>query len=906
LKLTEVKNNEEVIITKILGHGSFRKRITEMGFVKGKKVKVIKSAPFNGAIEYKILNYNISLRRSEAELIEVASPEDYISPPVSNNDPPYPHGPHHTHGHPLETGKAKRKHLHTFNHKNTDGNFDYGLNHGRRSGKAILANHWHFRREWFRHKMHFRKPWEKAESNNRQNQHNGIFSHDSLINHGAVTGDTINVALVGNPNSGKTTLYNTISGAKEKVGNYSGVTVEIKKTTFAYRGFNFNFFDLPGTYSLTAYSTEEIYVRKFIYEETPDVVINVVDASNLERNLFLTTQLIDMDIRVVVALNMFDEIKKQNLELDYPAIAKLLGIPFIPTVSSKGTGIIELLDKVIDVYEGTDKTIRHIHINYGAELESSIAKIREKIKINKPITDKISSRFLAIKILEKDKHALELLSGYENFADIKETSEKEVKRIELLENDDSESIITDAKFSFISGALKETFRHPQNQPKSQSEKIDQVLTHPFWGFPIFILMLFIVFFATFKIGAIPMRWIDNGVNGLGNMVARFMGDGMLKDLLVDGIISGTGSVLVFLPNILILFFFISLLEGSGYMARAAFIMDKIMHRFGLHGRSFIPLVIGFGCNVPAIMATRTLRNKGDRILTMLIIPFMSCSARLPVYILIISAFFKKYQAFYLIGIYVLGIVIAFITAQILNTTLFRNKETPFVMELPDYRLPTIRNIFYHMWDKTYQYIKKIGTVILIGVVIIWALEYFPRTTKNTESYAAQANQVSNDSSLNGEAKKEQLENIHSSIDADRLSNSYLGRIGKVIEPVMKPLGFDWKMSISLLAGLPAKEIIISTMGVLYQPGSNYSLHLKNNLGEPGRKPAGAIGPTPFSTTSALAFLVFVLIYFPCIGVVATIKNESGHWGWALFTVLYTTALAWLAAFAVFQAGSLIV
>lgn len=818
MKLSDVKNNDEVVITKVLGHGSFRKRINEMGFVKGKTVKVIKSAPFNGAIEYKILNYNISLRRSEAELIEVAP---------------------------------------------------------------------------------------AGESTDSEQNYQGVIDKPSLGAAILEKGRVINVALVGNPNSGKTTLYNYISGAKEKVGNYSGVTVEIKKTTFSLKGYTLNFYDLPGTYSLTAYSSEEISVREFIYEQTPDVVINVIDASNLERNLFLTTQLIDMDLRVVVALNMFDEVKKQNLDLNYTDLSQLLGIPFVPTVSSKGVGMQELLDRVIDVYEGKDKTIRHIHINYGKELELSILRIREKIKLNKPITDKISSRFLALKLIEKDRHAYELLAGYENFEDIKATTEKEIKRIEAIESEDSELIITDAKYSFISGALKETLKQPKVHPKSKSEKIDQVLTHPFWGFPIFISFLFIVFYATFKLGAYPMQWIDSGVLALHDLAGKIISDGMFKDLMTHGILSGVGSVIVFLPNILILFFFISLLEGSGYMARAAFIMDKIMHRFGLHGRSFIPLIMGFGCNVPAILATRTLRNKSDRILTMLIIPFMSCSARLPVYILIISAFFKKYQALYLIGLYVVGILIAFLTAQLLSKTIFKRKESPFVMELPAYRMPTFRNISYHIWDKTQHYLRKIGSVILVGVVIIWALEYFPRNTSNSSSLQMRLEQMAADPSIAPDYRTSLMQQVQKEMELDQLSNSYLGRIGRFVQPVMQPLGFDWKMSISLLAGLPAKEIIISTMGVLYQTDSDDSVNLQKKLADEKFDSGKLKGQKVFNTPSALAFLIFVLIYFPCIGVIATIKNESGHWGWALFTVFYTTLLAWLFAFAVFRIGNLL-
>ncbi|MDR2911124.1 MAG: ferrous iron transport protein B [Bacteroidales bacterium] len=820
MKLSEIKHSQSVIITKILGYGSFRKRISEMGFVKGKKVKVIKHAPFNGAIEFKILNYNVSLRKSEADLIEVVPINEFTEP--SNG--------------------------------NYEGVIDLNINPVNQSERTRI----------------------------------------------------INIALVGNPNCGKTTLFNYISGSKERVGNYSGVTVEIKKATFKTRGYTFNFYDLPGTYSLTAYSKEEIFVREFIYEQTPDIVINVLDATNLERNLFLTTQLIDMDLRIVAALNMFDELEKNNMVFKYRVLSKLLGIPFMPTIGSKGIGLDALIEKVIEIFEGKEKDARHIHINYGKDLEEAIKNIREKIKENKPITDKISSRFLAIKLLEKDKQILDLLEHYPNFADIQRTTAREIKKIEVLFNDDSETAITGAKYGFISGALKETFYDPNQEKKTNSEKIDNILTHKYLAFPFFLIILFIMFYTTFNLGKYPMNWIDKGVLALSNLVSTIMDDGIFKNLLVNGIISGAGSILVFLPNIIILFFFISVLEGTGYMARAAFIMDKIMHRFGLHGRSFIPLIMGFGCNVPAILATRTMRNRSDRILTMLIIPFMSCSARLPVYILIISAFFEKYQAFYLVGIYLTGIVFAFITAQILNKVVFKNKETPFVMELPAYRLPAVRNVVYQMWDKTQHYLKKIGSIILVGVIIMWALEYFPRETSKTATFEDKISEVQKNVNISNELKAEYTLGIKQQIESDRLVNSYIGRLGQIIEPVMQPLGFDWKMSVALLAGLPAKEIIISSMGVLYQTNKEgNTVNLQDKLKNETHKTGNRTGQKVFTGPVPLAFLVFILIYFPCIGVVATIKNESGSWKWALFSILYTTTLAWIAAFMVNTVGRLI-
>nr|WP_321486735.1 ferrous iron transport protein B [uncultured Draconibacterium sp.] len=820
MKLSEARNNEPVVITKVLGHGSFRKRITEMGFIRGNEVRAIKDSPFKGPSEYKILNYNITLRKSEADQIEVIPASEF-------------------------------KKTSTDNYEGT------------------------------------------------------IDRHIDLIDQSART-KTINIALVGNPNCGKTTLFNFISGSKEKVGNYSGVTVAVHKATFKSGGYTFIFYDLPGTYSLTAYSKEEIFVRKFIYEQTPDIVINVLDSTNLERSLFLTTQLIDMDLRVIMALNMFDELEKNKLKLDKEELSKLVGIPLIPTVSSKGLGLDSLIEKVIEVFEGRDNFSRHIHINYGKELEKSISNIRQKIKEDKPITDKISSRFLSIKLLEKDNQVIKLLSNYSNFDEIQKVTLKEIKKIELLENDDSETVIANAKYSFIAGALRETYSNKRKEKKTQSEKIDSVLTNRYLGFPIFTALLFFIFWTTFKLGAYPMDWIDAGVVALGNFVSNIIPDGMLNDLLVDGVIGGAGSVLVFLPNILILFFFISLLEGSGYMARAAFIMDNIMHRFGLHGRSFIPMIMGFGCNVPAILATRSMRNRGDRILTMLIIPFMSCSARLPVYILIISAFFQKYEAWVLIGIYAVGILFAFITAQILNKTVFKNKETPFVMELPTYRLPTFRNVVYHMWDKTQHYLKKIGTIILLGVIIVWALEYFPRRTENTAGFEKQIEQITS-SEMPEIQKEDRVAEVNHAMESDRLINSYLGRTGKLIQPIMNPLGFDWKMSIAVVAGLPAKEIVVSTMGVLYQSQDgettiNLQQKLQNEVHQLGKHKGQAV----FTTPAALAFIIFILLYFPCIGVVASIKNESGSWKWAAFSVFYTTALAWVAAFATYNIGMLFI
>jgi ferrous iron transport protein B len=817
VRLSEVKNNEIVIITKVLGHGSFRKRITEMGFIKGKEVKVIKNAPFRGPIEFRIMDYSITLRRSEANLIEVMS-------------------------------------------------------------------------------------FTEVQPQSSPIAYEGVIDLENLKLSAHEKGKIIHIALVGNPNCGKTTLFNFLSGSKEHVGNYSGVTVDAKKAEFEKFGYRFLLVDLPGAYSLTAYSPEEIYVRKYIWKETPDIVINVIDATNLERNLYLTTQLIDMDIKVICALNMYDELLRKGNRFNYEKLGELIGIPFIPTISSKGKGIDDLLQKSIDVYEDRDPIVRHIHINYGAELEKSIHRIRGKIRKNKPVTDKFSSRFLSIKLLERDRETFFMLSRYSNYQEIKEATNEECRRIESIYGEDSETTITDAKYGFIAGALKETYKPKINPGKSRSERIDKLLTHPFWGMPVFLTLIGIAFYATFRLGEYPMKWIHSMIHWLNVVVTETVPAGMLRDLLTNGIIDGTGSVLVFLPNILILFSFLSFMEDSGYMARAAFIMDKIMHFFGLHGRSFIPMIMGFGCNVPAVMATRTLRNKGDRLLTMLIIPFMSCSARLPVYVLFISAFFPAYPALVLSAIYFTGILIALLVAQIFSKTIFRNKATPFVLELPPYRIPAVRNIAIHVWDKTAQYLKKISGVILLGVIIIWALSYFPR---NNQRIAEIDRKIETVTAQPASENEQQLQILLSERESVRLEDSYLGRIGKAIEPVMQPLGFDWKMSVSLLAGLPAKEIIVSTMGVMYhiQPDVDKTIGLSQKLQQEKYISGPRKGQKVITFPVALAFLVFVLIYFPCIGVIATIRNESGNVFWPAFTVVYTTLLAWALAWIALKLSS---
>lgn len=822
MRLSELRTGEKGVIVKVLGHGGFRKRIVEMGFIKGKTVEVILNAPLKDPIKYRLLGYEISLRRQEADMIEVVS---------------------------------------------------------------------------------------EQEARTMQNPYHGSITEDVPVSESELVAlakgkrRTINVALVGNPNCGKTSLFNIASGAHEHVGNYSGVTVDAKEGFFDFQGYHFRIVDLPGTYSLSAYTPEELYVRKHIIEETPDVIINVVDSSNLERNFYLTTQLIDMNVRMVIALNMYDELEASGNKLDYTQLSQLIGVPMVPTVCRRGEGVDKLFHVIIGIYEGGDflsqkgeirseiledlrdwhKTyvpdhefgshkeeedarprgyMRHIHINHGPELERSIEEVKKAISQNEDIRHKYSTRFLSIKLLENDKEIENFISTLPNGKEIIAIRNKETLRIRKVMNEDSEQAITDAKYGFITGALKETFTDNHLEKEQTTRVIDSIVTHRIWGYPIFFLFLYIMFEGTFVLGDYPMQGIEWLVDQLGNLIRNNMAEGPLKDLLIDGIIGGVGGVIVFLPNILILYFFISILEDSGYMARAAFIMDKIMHRMGLHGKSFIPLIMGFGCNVPAIMATRTIEDRKSRLITMLVNPLMSCSARLPIYLVMIGAFFPNCASFMLLCIYTAGILLAVIMARIFSKFLVKGEDSPFVMELPPYRMPTSKSIMRHTWEKGAQYLKKMGGIIMIASIIIWFLGYYPR------------------------------HDAHESV-AEQQENSYIGQIGKAIEPVIKPLGFDWKLGIGLISGVGAKELVVSTLGVLYtNEGDVENVNLSNRI--------------PITPLVALAYMLFVLIYFPCIATFAAIKQESGSWKWAIFAAGYTTGLAWLVAFTVFQIGSIII
>ncbi len=823
MRLSELHTGEKGVIVKVMGRGAFRKRIIEMGFIRGKEVDVIQNAPLKDPIHYRVMGYDVSLRRNDAAMIEVISAAEYAKVQASQE---------------IEKRPA-----------------DSYISPSTEDLQAIAIN----------------------------------------------KGKTINVALVGNPNCGKTSLFNFASGAHEHVGNYSGVTVDAKEGTFQQDGYTFRIVDLPGTYSLSAYTPEELYVRKHLSEEQPDVVINVIDASNLERNLYLTCQLIDMDVRSVIALNMYDELERQGNKFDYDSLSRMIGTPIVPTVSRSGFGIEDLFKRVIKVYEEEDPVIRHIHINYGEVLEKGITNVRKAIKNNANIAKSLSKRYLSIKLLEGDPEIESFIKTLPCAEIILQERDRNVTQIEELLLEDCETAFTNARYGFISGALRETFEQNKIKEATSTQIIDLFVTHKVLGFPIFILFMWIMFEATFRLGEYPMGWIEDLVGLIGNFVRSHMSEGPLKDLLVDGIIGGVGGVIVFLPNILILYLFISFMEDSGYMARAAFIMDKIMHKMGLHGKSFIPLVMGFGCNVPAIMASRTIESRNSRMITMLINPLMSCSARLPVYVLLTGAFFPNNASFVLLALYVTGIILAVIMARLFKRFLFNEEDVPFVMELPPYRMPTAKAIMIHMWEKAKQYLHKMGGVILVASIIIWFLGYFPRNTEIGDVFDKQIAEVEN-AELDSAEKADTIAELERLKNMEHQKSSYIGMIGQTIQPVLNPLGFDWKMSVSLLTGMAAKEVVVSTLSVLYTGEEEDSQALSERL----KQDLDAEGNPVFTPLIALSLMLFVLIYFPCIATISAIVNESGSWKWGIFVVIYTCVLAWVVSFVVYQTGSLII
>lgn len=789
MRLSDLKPGQSAVVVKVLGHGAFRKRMIEMGFVKGRTVKDMLQAPLNDPVKYSLMGYEVSLRRSEAAQVVVAEVDSQGHPRPDNDQAAYEI--------PLAPG-----HL-----------------------------------------------------------------------------SAINVALIGNPNCGKTSLFNVASGAREHVGNYSGVTVDAKTGTFRQDDVTFRIVDLPGTYSLACYSPEELYVRKYLRDNEPDVIVNIVDATNLERNLYLTTELINMNRPMVIALNMFDELKQKGISLDYKKLSEMIGVPIVPTVARTGEGIRQLFDAVIAVAEDRHAVVRHVHVTLGKELEQSVGVLNRALKADPDLRPRFSPRYMAIKLLENDKEVESLVEGTKDAKEIFELRDREVERLaEVFPGEDVSSLIAGESYGFISGALAETMEQNPVDSADTTRVLDAIVTNRLFGFPIFLAIMAFIFWATFSVGQYPMDWIEAAVGWLGSLVEQYMPDGPLKDLIGDGIIGGVGGVIVFLPNILILYFCLSFLEDSGYMARAAFIMDKVMHRMGIHGKSFIPLVMGFGCNVPAIMSTRSIESRSSRLITILINPFMSCSARVPIYVLLIGAFFPDHATLAFMSLYILGILVAVLTARMLRRFYFKADETPFVMELPPYRLPTFKASCRHMWAKGEQYLRKMGGVILVASIIVWALNYFPLHDEQASTLSFEAEQID-----------------EGRIDTSR--DSYLEMAGKAVNPVMEPAGFHWRATVAVLAGIPAKEIVVSSLGVLYTGDEEVA---ESKLSERIKAPNPVTGKPDFTSASALAFMVFVLLYFPCMATLVAIVKETGHWGYGLFSVVYNTAVAWLAAVITYQ------
>lgn len=812
MRLSELKPGQTGIITKILGHGAFRKRVMEMGFVRGREVSVILNAPLQDPVKYALMGYEVSLRKAEANLVEVELAEDWDKSSPS------------------------------------------------------------------------RSATEGSSGRQRQESDETDIRKDKIIN----------VALIGNPNCGKTSLFNMVSGAREHVGNYAGVTVGAKEGSLKYKGYRMNVVDLPGTYSLSAYSPEELYVMRYLREETPDVIINVIVASNLERNLYLTTELIDMNLPMVVDLNMYDELRKSGTRLDHISLGKMLGIPFVPTIASNGWGIDKLLDTVIEIYEMKNPDTRHIHVKMNPEVENAVTALNQEFKHDPSVSEHFSPRFLAIKFMEWDPEIEKTLQSNSNYKRWCEIRDREETRITNELNEDVPSIISADKYGFIQGALKETMEGSVEKEEKSTKIIDTFVTNRLFGFPIFLCVMWLMFWATFQLGSYPMEWIENFVSWISGLIGEHMTDGPLKDLLLDGVIGGVGGVIVFLPNILILYAFISFMEDSGYMARVAFIMDRLMHKMGLHGKSFIPLVMGFGCNVPAIMSTRIIESKSSRLITILINPFMSCSARIPIYVLLAGAFFPSHGAWVFVGLYTLGVAIAVLTAKLMRKFWLKSDETPFVMELPPYRMPTFKATMRNMWGKSEQYLRKMGGLILVASIVIWALSYFPHYTADDVPAGYGTEYVSATKTNGSESfDSKRIEEIAAT--EYQQENSILGHIGKFVEPVMSPMEFGWKTCVSLMAGAAAKEVVVSTLGVLYV-GEDDADALSTRLSSP----SPVSGKAPFNQASALAFLVFVLLYFPCIATLAAITRETGNWKYTLFSVIYNTGLAWILAFITFS------
>ena len=844
MNLAQLQTGQKAVIVRVGGSGAFRKRILEMGFVQGKEITAVHNAPLRDPIYYKILDYNVSLRHRDAERIEVHLLEPLEDTPQIPETPQEPLPNPELHSlHRMDLGHVKTREL-----------------------------------------------------------------------------PTLRIALLGNPNCGKTSLFNQAIGAHEHVGNYSGVTIEAKTGYIYYKGYRIELIDLPGSYSLSPYSPEEVYIRNYLTgTERPDMVLNVVDTCNIERNLYLTLQIKELGLPVVVALNMFDEFMERKEYFDYPRLSRLLGIPMIPTICRTGLGLEALFDELVSLGRGLKEgneqllnaetgQLRPLRIPYGSLLEPLIGELEQKILEHTDITDTIVARSTAVKLLERDSDVeKQLLAHYTRGGFLISARDFALRKLKEQTDEEAESLITDARYGFISGALKETYVPQHTGKQTLTDRIDDIVTSRLWGFPLFLLLMGLMFFFTFTLGQYPMDLIDAGVKLLGEWVGDAMSEGPLRDLIVDGIIAGVGGVIVFLPQIVILYLFISLLEDSGYMARAAFIMDKLMHRMGLHGKSFIPLIMGFGCNVPAVMSTRMIESRKSRLITMLVLPFMSCSARLPVYLLLAGAFFPvPWQAtLILFSLYIIGVLMAVVSARLLKTSVFKGEDIPFVMELPPYRRPTVRSVALHVWMRSKQYLQKMGTVILAASIIVWFMSYYPRQNevrqeKDKEIAALQQ------STLPDEIKQARIDSLEHSFATFHQEQSIIGHVGHLSEPIIRPLGFDWKMGVSIVSGLMAKEVVVSTMGVIYTGNGENGDEALSHLSSRMKQEVRSDGSPSFTPIIAYTFMLFVLLYFPCIATLIAIGREAGHWKWGLFAALYSCTVAWFLCFIVYRASYFLV
>ncbi len=816
MKLSDLKKGEKGVIRRVHANGDIRRRILDMGLVDGVRFKVVRVAPLGDPIEIKARGFFLTLRKEEAEQIEISL-----------------------------SGRKE------------------GYLNRRRVGPLYSPYH------------RLRKRRRKEESRTR----------------------LIRVALMGNPNSGKTTLFNSMVGSNQKVGNFPGVTVEKYVGSLKYGKYKIEFTDLPGTYSLMAYSPEEKISRNFILEEYPDVVVNVVDGTNLERNLYLTTQLMELETELLVAMNMNDEVEKKGMKMDVKLLEKLFGSHIIPTSAVKGEGIDSLLDHIVRVYEGSI-TIRKNKLTYSSKIETIIGKIEQIIDSDVELSGIYNPRWLAIKLLENDPEVFKQVKERTIWLKIEPEIQDAVKICNSLYKTDPEVCITEDRHSFIRGAIQEAVSDFGKEKKSVTDRVDSILINRVLGIPLFLLIMWSIFQFTFTIGKPITDFVDAGFLEMGKIIGAWFSNGLLKSLVVDGIIAGVGGVLVFVPNIFLLFFSIAILEGTGYMSRAAFVIDKMMHKVGLHGKSFIPMITGFGCSVPAFMATRTLKNRSDKIVTMMIIPFMSCSAKLPVYILLIGAFFPTQMAGnILFGIYLFGIFIAVLSAKILKKAFFKDESEPFVMELPPYRLPTLKSLMIQSGHRSKMYLKKAGTIILLAAILIWGASNFPRGESIEVKFDKKISDILQNRDLNSAKREIRIQQLEDEKNSLILKNSIAGRLGRMIEPLIKPLGFDWRIGIALVAGFAAKEVVVSTLGTIFSLGKTdeNSVKLSQKLKEDEK----------INKNVALALMIFVLLYVPCIAATTVFLKESGSWKWTRFYIFYTIFIAWVFSFFVYRLSFLV-